>query len=68
MRFDYTHGNGAKYIVTLYGCNVEDHYYLDTYKDAKRLFERIKGGKHEKGTALSLSDIVKDHRKEFYKF
>ena len=68
MRFDYTHGNRAKYIVSLYGWNVGDHYYCDSYKQAKRIFDDIKNREHEKGTTLSLSDIAKDIRKEFMKF
>lgn len=68
MRFDYTHGEGAKYLVSLYGFNVEDHYYYHTYREAKRAFKTIKDSKQAEGTILSLTDIVKDCRKEFMKF
>lgn len=68
MNFDYTHGRGAKYLVSLYGFNVEDRYYCDTYKEAKRIFKAIKDSKQTEGTVLSLTDMVKDFRKEFIKF
>jgi hypothetical protein len=68
MRFDYTHGKGAKYLVSLYGFNVEDKYYCDTYKEAKRIFNSIKMGKHAEGTVVSLTDMQKDYRKMFFKF
>lgn len=68
MNFNYTHGNKTKYIVSLYGWNVEDHYYCDTYKGAKRIFDSIKGKKHESGTTLTIADAVKYVRKEFIKF
>lgn len=68
MKFDYTHGNKAKYIVSIYGWNVADHYYCDSYKGAKQLFDSIKSEKHEEGTILSLSDSIKDVRKEFVRF
>ena len=68
MRFDCTHGNKAKYIVSLYGWDVEDHFYCDTFKNAKRIFNIAKGTKFRKGTALSLYNIQKDIRKEYVKF
>lgn len=68
MRFDYTHGNKAKYMVSLYGFNVEDHYYCDTYKGAKAVYDGLLGASHAKGTVLSLSDLTKDVRKEFKRF
>ena len=41
MRFDRTSGKEARYMVTLYGWNVEDHYYCDSYKTAKKILKNI---------------------------
>ena len=68
MKFNYTHGNKAKYMVNLYGWDVEDHYYCDTYKAAKKLFDSIRERDHEEGTVLSITDLTKDIRKEFVRF
>lgn len=67
MRFDYTHGNEAKYMVSLYGWNVQDYYYYASYKDAKEAFKNIQSEGH-KDVALSLWDLKKDVRKEYVKF
>ena len=68
MRFDRTSGKEARYMVTLYGWNVEDHYYCDSYKAAKKIFDGISHKDHEKGVALSIYDMKKDIRKAFIKF
>ncbi len=68
MRFDKTNGKEARYMVTLYGWNVEDHYYCDSYKAAKMIFDEISHKDHEKGVALSIYDMKKDIRKAFIKF
>lgn len=65
MRFDRTKGMKARYIVTLYGWNVQDHYYFHYLKEAKELFGKLNNGKHDKGTIISLSDLVKDKRLAF---
>ena len=68
MRFDRTNGKEARYMVTLYGWNIEDHYYCDSYKIAKKIFDEISHKYHEKGVALSIYDMKKDIRKAFIKF
>lgn len=67
MRFDHTKGKTARYVVTLYGWNVEDHSYFHYYKEAKSLFDRLKGHQ-DCGTVLSIYDLSKDVRKDFIKF
>ena len=68
MRFDRTNGKEVRYMVTLYGWNVEDHYCCDSYKTAKKIFDEISHKDHEKGVALSIYDMKKDIRKAFIKF
>ena len=68
MKFDCTHGKKAKYLVSLYGWNVEDKWYCNTYGEAKRIFNEIKSVYQSSGTILSLTDMVKDIRKEFVRF
>lgn len=67
MRFDRTKGLKAKYIVTLYGWNVDDRYYCHYFRDAKAIFESIKAKGLEKGSATSIYDLEKDERKAFAK-
>lgn len=67
MKFDRTNGKNAVYIVTLYGETVADYYYYHYLKDAKNLFNRLKEGNHEKGTIISIYDLINDTRKEFFK-
>ena len=68
MKFDYTKGNVAKYIVSVYNWNLNDHYYFHYYNDAKKMFNELSSKKFDEGTSISISDIVKDIRKDFYKF
>ena len=67
MRFDFTKGKTAKYMVSIYmpdGCY--DHLYYHSHREAKEKFDKLsKSGHYEKGTAMSLYDIQKDIRKEY---
>lgn len=65
MRFDYTKGQEARYMTSVYGVNVEDHYYYHIYKEAKAAFDRLKGLEHEPGTSISVYDLKNDVKKEF---
>ena len=56
----------ARYMVSLYGWNVEDHYYYHYFNKAKKLYESLKA-EQKPGTTLSIYDIAKDIRKEFSK-
>lgn len=65
MRFDYTKGQKARYIVSVYWGDmiVEDHYYFHYYKEAEAMFDKLKSDAKE-GTHISLYDMVKDIRKK----
>ena len=63
MKFDYTKGQEARYMVSIYRWNVDDHYYLHNYRDAKKLFDEIK--QKEEDASVSLWDLKKDIRKEY---
>jgi NifB/MoaA-like Fe-S oxidoreductase len=66
MKFDYTHGKTAKYMVSVHGWNVNDQYYYGDYKSAKEMFSRMVDRRLD-GVSVSLWDMVKDIRKEFAK-
>lgn len=66
MKFDYTKGKEARYIVSLHSWNISDHYYTHTFKDAVKLFDRLKGRLQE-GMSVSVYDLKKDLRKAFAK-
>lgn len=68
MRFDFTKGKTATYIVSTHHGLVDDHAYFHYYKDAKQHFDKVAEQPHAKGTTMSLYDCVKDIRKEFKKF
>lgn len=57
MKFDYTTGNGANYKVTVYGWNVEDTYYFDSYDRARGFFDGLVKGNFESGTVISIRDV-----------
>lgn len=67
MKFDFTKGKPARYLVGIYmpdGCY--DHLYYHYYREAKQKIKQLIDSKHyEKGTRISLSDIKKDIRKEY---
>ena len=66
MRFDMTQGKSPRYMVSVYGWDIEDKYYFHYLADAKALIEKLRK-KLRKGTALSLWDMDKDVRKMFAK-
>lgn len=69
MRFDYTKGKKARYVVSLYGWNIEDHYYFNNYKEAGEMYKQLlKKHKDEVATCLGIYDLDKDIRKAFAKF
>ena len=41
MRFDYTHGEKARYVVSVYGELVNDSYFFADYEKAKKMFGEI---------------------------
>lgn len=67
MKFDRTKGKKARYLVSVYGWNVEDRYYYHYYREAKALFNEIKGKRTTSGNGnvVSVYDIEKDVRKDF---
>lgn len=64
MRFDYTKGQGAKYMVSIHRESGDDFYYFHYFKGAKELFDSAKTREAE-GTSISLYDMKKDIRKEY---
>jgi hypothetical protein len=61
MKFDYTHGKEAKYIVSLYSWNVSDHYYMSDLDVAEKVYEKIVKN-CKKGDLVSIYDIKKDRK------
>ena len=68
MKFDRTNGKTAKYVLTIYGERVEDHYYYHYYKEADKHFDQLLRCVWDKGTILSIYDLKKDVQKNFIKF
>ena len=64
MRFDNTEGKNPKYMVTVYGWSIEDHYYYAEYRRALNMFKKLRDSVPG-GTSVSLYDMVKDVRKEY---
>lgn len=64
MRFDYTKGQHANYMVSIHRWNGNDFYYFHYFKDAKKLYDDVKG-KEEKGTSVSIWDMTRDIRKDY---
>lgn len=67
MRFDYTKGKEAKYLVGIHGENFGDQYYFHYYKEAKAMFDKMKENHRGSGVALNLYDMTNDVRKAFLK-
>ena len=67
MKFDYTHGEPARYLVIITWWNGRDMYYFNTHKEAIKLYKSIQASSNDypKGAVISLYDIRKDVRKEF---
>lgn len=66
MKFDYTKGEKAKYMVGVYRELVDDQYYVHSMAEAKKLFNNL-AMKESKGTAVSIYDLAKDIRKAYIK-
>lgn len=67
MRFNCTKGKSAKYIVSLYGWDIEDRWYYHYFKDAKARFKQIMVSQLKEGYVASIFDLEKDERKAFAK-
>lgn len=70
MRFDYTKGAEARYMVSLHEELTYDCYYFGNYQSAKRFYDgavaEARSAKRE-NLSISLTDIIKDVRKAFTK-
>jgi hypothetical protein len=64
MRFNYTKGQYANYMVSIHREIGEDFYYFHYFKEAKEFFDTAKT-RETKGTSLSLWDMKKDIRKDY---
>lgn len=59
----------AKYGVTVYGWNINDIYYFENHRKAKKFFGSIIGSrKWDKGTIISIYDLVNDVKKDWIRF
>lgn len=67
MKFDYTKGKKARYLVNIYGWNASDQYYFHYFREAKEMFNNIKEKSLKEGRSVSIYDLTKDIRKEFAK-
>lgn len=67
MRFDYTHGEKARYMVSIYAWNVNDHYYFHSFKDASQFFEKAKKDYEGRDYFIGLNDLRRDIRKDWAK-
>lgn len=65
MRFDYTKGKSARYLVSLHGWDVVDRYYFHYFKEAKDLFEQVKANQLKEGHKVSIYDLKTDELKAF---
>lgn len=72
MRFDYTHGKEARYVVVLYSLTgfSSDHYYFHEYRKAKEFFKQACETEQARETestveAISVYDMKRDIRKDF---
>lgn len=66
MRFDYTNGKSAQYIVSRYSGLTEDHMYFHYYGEAKKMYDKLEKTA-DRGVTVSLYDMIKDVRKAFHK-
>ena len=66
MRFDFTKGKEARYMVGVFMEINEDLYYFHTYREAKAKFDELKEDENlEDGAHLSIYDMIKDIRKDY---
>ena len=66
MKFDYTKGKTARYMVSAYRWNGSDQYYLHYYKEAKQIFELMKTHESE-DTIITIYDMKTDTCKDYRK-
>ena len=67
MKFNYTKGEEARYLVMVYMELGDDQYYYHTYREAKAKFEALKEDESlEDGAHLSIYDMINDVRKDYY--
>ena len=66
MNFFHT-DKEPRYMVSIYRWSVSDAHYYRYYRDAKRFYDDQIKSEHDEGTVISLYDIQKDVRKEFYR-
>ena len=67
MKYDYTRGQSPRYLVSIYGFDVEDKYYYHYYSHARILFNKLVWKYAGRGYAISISDLATDTRKDFFK-
>ena len=67
MIFDLSYGLLPKYLVHVYGWNVDDRYYFHYYNKAREKFTQLVSLHNGKGYAISISDLATDTRKDFFK-
>lgn len=68
MKFDFTHGKKARYMVGVHRWNADDHIYFHYYKDAKNKFDELRNRSLAEGTSINLYDMDNDVRKMYYRF
>lgn len=66
MTFNYAKGT-PKYMVSVYGWNVEDRYYYDYFRDAVKKFDNLTHGIQGMSVCVSVYDMANDIRKRFAK-
>ena len=67
MRFDYSKGKEARYLVAIHYETTDDYYFFHYYADAKLLFKNCKENNGAKIRTLVLSDLKLDVRKDFFR-
>ena len=65
MKFDFTHGKSAKYLVSVHRWDISDQYYVHSMKDAKEIFENLKVKNQPSDTTISIYDLIRDIRKDY---
>lgn len=62
MRFDYTNGKTAKYILSIYSDVIADHYYYADLASARKLFNKLTSAELPRGTSVHIYNLKKDVR------
>lgn len=66
MKFDYTEGKKATYMISVHWWNGGDQYYFGGYRKAKEHFNKLAENVKD-GVSISLYDMKKDTKKDFVK-